>query len=332
MQILPTNNKSQINELRHLFICLFVYLFIGSILAQRASAQASRTLTVVSPTVELSLNPGEKAEGTVALINEGKDTLPISLSIYDFIVQSSRGEPSLLPPNTLSKRFSAASWIGVTPASFILKPGQRQTISYYVQVPPAARPGGHYAALIFKSQDAIEFQGSGASLETQMGALFYLTVKGPVKEQIKITRFFASNFWEYGPVKIQTQIENLGDSHIKPIATITIFDWLGRRIEMQALKEGNIFPTANREYQNPVGQKIMIGRFKAILSLIYGKSNNQVLTANLYFWVFPWKLILIFLTVLSVILIILLRFRKSGRANDLLASLRSRLRNLKILK
>lgn len=273
-----------------------------------ASAQASRTLTVVSPTVELSLAPGETAEGAVSLINEGKDAISISSSIYDFIVQSSRGEPSLLPQNSPSKRFSAASWIGVSPESFTLKPGQRQTISYYIQVPSDAQPGGHYAALIFKSQDTAGFQGSGASLETQMGSLFYLTVKGPVKEQIRITRFFTNNFWEYGPINIQTQIENLGDSHIKPISTITIFDWLGRRIEMQALKEANIFPTVSREYQNPVGQKIMIGRFKAILSLIYGKSNNQVLTASLSFWVLPWKIIVIISLLLISTVVIFMRW------------------------
>ncbi|MBI2190307.1 MAG: hypothetical protein HYU49_02080 [Candidatus Levybacteria bacterium] len=227
------------------------------------------------------------------------ETLSFSTSIYDFIVQSSRGEPTLLPANTLAKRFSAASWIGVTPASFALKPKQRQTVSYYIQVPSDARPGGHYAASVFKPQETNDFQGTGASLETQMGALFYITVKGPVKEQIKITRFFAEGFWEFGPAQIQTAIENLSDVHIKPIATITIFDWLGRRIEMQPLQEANIFPTASRDYQNSVGQKIMIGRFKAVFSAIYGKSNNQVLTASLYFWVFPWKLMLIFLAVIT---------------------------------
>lgn len=310
MQILPTNNKSQINELWYWVICLFVYWVIGSILAQSASAQASRTLTLVSPTVELSLDGGETAEGTVSLINESRDAIPISASLYDFIVKSSRGEPSLLPQNFPSTRFSAASWIGVAPDSFTLKPGQRQNISYYIQVPSDARPGGHYAALIFKSKELAEFQGSGASLETQIGSLFYFTVKGPIKEQMKITRFFANNFWENGPVQIETQIKNLGDSHIKPIATITVFDWLGRRIEMQSLKEGNIFPTVSRDYQNSVGQKIMIGPFKAILSLIYGKPNNQVLTASLYFWVFPWKIMLVVILVIAAFLIGILRWRK----------------------
>lgn len=323
--------KYKIVNFKYLFtflVVIFIFYLLFFNLSE-VNAQQSRTLTVVSPTVELSLAPGETAEGTVSLINESKDNLPISISIYDFIVQSSRGEPSLLPVNTLAKRFSAASWIGVTPASTTLKAGQRQNISYYIQVPSDARPGGHYAALIFKSQDAADFQGSGASLITQMGSLFYLTVKGPVKEQIKITRFFTNNFWEYGPVNIQTEIENLGDSHAKPVATITIFDWLGRRIEMQSIQEANVFPTASREYQNPLGQRIMIGRFKAILSLIYGKSNNQMLTASLYFWVFPWKIILAVILVLAAILIGILRWRKTQAIiPHLLALLRNRLWNL----
>lgn len=323
--------KHKIVNFKYLFtflVVIFIFYLLFFNLSE-AHAQQSRTLTVVSPTVELSLNRGETAEGTVSLINESKETISISSSIYDFIVQSSRGEPSLLPQNSPSKRFSAASWIGVSPESFTLKPRQRQNISYYIQVPSDARPGGHYAALILKSQDAADFQGSGASLVTQMGSLFYLTVKGPVKEQLKITSFFAHNFWEFGPVNIQTQIENLGDSYIKPIGTITVFDWLGRRIEMQSLKEGNIFPTVKRDYQNPVGQKFMIGRFKAILSLIYGKPNNQVLTASLYFWVIPWKIILIAILTIAALSIGILRWRKTQAIiPDLLALLRNRLWNL----
>ena len=92
-----------------------------------ATAQETlRTFTIVPPTVSQTLDPGGRAEGVMKVINDSSEPLVFTASIHDFIVDNALGTPNLLPPDTLSKKFSAASWIGVTPNSFTVEPHQNR--------------------------------------------------------------------------------------------------------------------------------------------------------------------------------------------------------------
>ena len=77
----------------------------------------------------------------------------------------------------------------------------------------------------------------------------------------------------------------------------------GRKIETSSFAKFNIFPSAARDYQNSIGAKIMIGRFKANILTSYGQNNNLPLIANVYFWVFPWKIALIIILVIIAIIL-----------------------------
>ncbi len=296
---------------------LVVLVLIGSILVQRGNAQeAIRTFTIVPPTVAHTLDAGRNAEGTMKVINDSSTTLSFTATINDFVVNDNNGTPSLLAPNILSKKFGASSWIAVYPQNFTIPPHEKQLLNYYVQVPPNARPGGHYAAVVFTPSNSIGVNGTGASVETKAGSLFYISVNGLVNEYSIVSKFFANRFQEYGPVKIETSIKNRGDLHIKPIGTITITDLLGIKIETQNLAERNIFPDTTRDYNNQFGQKIMIGRFKASLLASYGVKDNLPLMSTVYFWVFPWKLAVIITLAIIAMILGLMYLKKRKRVND----------------
>ncbi len=296
-------NSMKIKNLKLKIALLLVasgYLLVAAPLRAQESL---RTFTIVPPTIQQALNPGQNIEGNMKVINDSDRTLTFTATIQDFIVLDTIGTPNLIPPNTLSKRFSAASWIGVTPALFTVEPHKKQTLNYYLQVPLDARPGGHYAAVVFKPVNTLGVQGTGASVETQVGSLFYVGVNGPIVELSQVTKFFTNPFSEYGPVNIQTQIKNLGDLHIKPQGTLTISDMFGRTLKTEKLNEVNIFPTAARDYANSFGQQFMAGRFKASLLASYGQNNNLPLAATVYFWVFPWKLTLIVILAIAALVL-----------------------------
>ncbi|MCL5435286.1 MAG: hypothetical protein M1405_02770 [Patescibacteria group bacterium] len=316
----------QINSFRHLNIhlsfaylrigllsaCLFAYLLIGVILAQRARAQETfRTYTISPPTVSQKLDPGQTAEGTLKVINDTDHDLTFTTAVKDFIVEDTIGTPVFLPNNSLSNKYSAAAWLGVTPDTFTIKSRARQELNYFIQVPKNARPGGHYAAVLYTPATNVNVGGTGATVVTQAGSLFYITVKGPIKESATVTKFFANGFQEYGPVKILTQIKNFGDLHIRPQGYITVSDMLGRKAILP-LKENNIFPQAARDYENQFGGKLMIGRFKAELLASYGVNNNLPLASAVYFWVFPWKIAVIVILVIIALILGSMYYRKNG--------------------
>jgi hypothetical protein len=187
------------------------------------------------------------------------------------------------------------------PSTFTVAPHQRQELNYYIHVPANARPGGHYAAVTYTPSVKLGVSGTGASVNTEAGSLFYIEVNGPINEQAFVTKFLANLFQEYGPVKISTQIKNLGDLHITPQGTITVTGLLFN--QTQNLASHNIFPEAARDFDNTFGQTWMIGRYKAVLLASYGTNNNLPLMATVYFWVFPWRLaVVIVLAVVALIL------------------------------
>ena len=290
---------------------LVVLVFIGSILAQRASAQSEvRTITIIPPSVNVNLDPGGKTEGEMKIVNDSSEPLAFKVEVQDFIVVDTVGTPNFLLPNTLNKKYSAASWIGVSPNSFTVQPGQKQVLNYFIQIPQGAAPGGHYAAAVF-TPGAAGPEATGSVVTGQVGTLFYIAVSGPITEKAEVTRFTADKFNEYGPVGILTQIKNFGDLHIRPKGYITVSDLLGRKAILP-LKENNIFPQAARDYENQFGGSLMIGRFKAELLASYGVNNNLPLVATVYFWIFPWKIIVIVILIVIALILGSMYYRKNG--------------------
>lgn len=309
------NNKLKIKDLRFKKISfLMVLLFLISyflFLTRTKAQEAFRTYTISPPTVSQELNPGQTAEGTLKVINDTDHDLTFTAVIKDFIVEDNIGTPVFLPNNTLSNKYSAAAWLGVTPDTFTIKSHARQELNYFIQVPKNAKPGGHYAAVLYSPATNVNVEGTGATVNTQAGSLFYITVKGPITEKATVSKFFANGFQEYGPVSIQTQIKNYSDLHIKPKGYITVSDMLGRKAILP-LKENNIFPQAARDYENQFGTSLMIGRFKAELLASYGVNNNLPLAATVYFWIFPWKIVAVTTLVIIALILGLMYYRKNG--------------------
>ncbi|MFH1536225.1 MAG: hypothetical protein ABIC96_04130 [Patescibacteria group bacterium] len=283
-----------------LLIVFVVLVSIGSITTQRAVAQ--RTITISPSTIKQNLDPGQTIIGTIGITNGSLTPINFKTSIQDYAVFDTNGTPNLLPSNYPDKKHSASSWLIITPDTFAVLPHEKGILNYYLQVPLDARPGGHYAAVTFTPYDKASSE-SGAIVQERIAALFYISINGEIEEQARVNIFSTDQFFEYGPIQIKTQIKNLGDLHIVPEGKIIISDLLGRTIQENELSKFNIFPLSARDYTNTIGQKLMIGRFKATLLASYGENNNLPITAALYFWVIPWKLAI--LAILSLIIVVL---------------------------
>lgn len=300
----------------HKIIFSFVLLYTLYLLLNTPitfAQESPRVMTVIPPASEHKLDPGATAEGTVKIINDGNEPLTFSVGVNDFIVQDTKGTPYLLPDNTLSKKYSAASWIGITPSTFTVQPRERKDLSFYIQVPPDASPGGHYAAIIYTPTDSVGVTGTGTAVQTQIGTLFYITVNGPINEQAEVSIFKTAGFQEYGPIRIETQIKNLGDLHIRPGALVTIKNIFGQTSYALPLPGQNIFPEAARDYEVSLGKKLMIGRYTAELSGTYGQKNDQPLKATITFWVFPWKITVVIILIIVAAVLGALYMRREDR-------------------
>lgn len=301
-------NKLPKIQLKKRFLTTITFLFVVLIVGTASAQEIQRTYTVINPAINHSLKPGEVAEGTTKVINQSNVPLTFKLNVQDYVVSDNKGTPNFLPPDTLNTKYSAAAWIGVTPSTFTLKPGATQVISYFIQVPADATSGGHYAGIVYAPVSEVQQEATGGTVNTQVGSLFYLNVLGPITEKAEVSILDSGSFHEYGPVNILTQIKNMGDLHISPKATITVTGLLFK--ETADLVSQNIYPETVRDFENSFGQTLMLGRYKAELIGSYGQENNIPLVTTMYFWVFPWKLVLIIVLVSVAIVLSTLYYKK----------------------
>lgn len=282
------------------------------------SQEVQRTITIIPPIISLTVNPGDNLSGDLKVINASSVPLNFSAQAQDFIVQDTNGTPDFISNDTLNKPWSAKSWIQIIPNTFTLNPAEKETLNYFLQIPSNARPGGHYAAVLYTPSLAGTIHNTGPAVQTKVGTLFSIDVSGQITEQAFVSKFIPEHtFYEYGPVNIIARIENRGDLHIKPIGNITIYDIFGRKLATLLLTEHNIFPLSARDYVNIFGQHWMIGRFTAKLSAHYARFNNLSLLASTTFWVFPWKIaIVVLLIIIAIILGVLLFIKKENDRSE----------------
>lgn len=310
-------NKLQIKKFQiacvfgYLVICLFVYL-------GKACAQDKLPLVVAPARQQTALDPGKGESLIIKFFNES--AVPVSgiIKAVDFIVQGSDGKPILLEnPSTAetSSKYSASNWIKLPYDRATIPAGSVLKVQFDLNVPKDALPGGRYVAIYFEQTgfdlgvSNTPLQQGESSVSPRIVGLLNIKVNGPITENASVIKFSAPIFAEFGPVSVATEIYNYGNYHITPQGTISLFDFLGRKIATVSLEEKNIFPESSRIFESKIGPKLLLGKFKLALSASYGEAN-QALSAVTYVWILPWRLILAIALGVAIIVLLIISIWK----------------------
>jgi len=284
--------------------CLLVILF--ALTKTNVHAQSSVGLSAIPPRLEVTVKPDGVVTEIVKVRNESNQERIISTEIRDFIVTDNIGTPVIL--NNLddsSNRWAASNWIQISPTSVKLKPGETKNLSLTVLPPKNALPGGHYAMIIYGPDKASSINSTGASIQANVGTLIYITIPGNIKENAIVQSFTAPKFSEFGPINFNATIKNSSDIHIQPVGAITIKNWFGFKTAQLALEPTNIFPYTSRDFQNTLNKKWLFGRYQANFQAIYG-TTGALVSATIFFWVIPWRLLILTLVALAIIVTIVI--------------------------
>ncbi len=91
----------------------------------------------------------------------------------------------------------------------------------------------------------------------------------------------------------------MSDIHITPVGSIKVTNWLGGRTANLTLDNTNIFPYTSRDFTSMLNKKWLFGRYKAQFIASYG-IPAQTLAATIFFWVIPWRLLLLLILTLII--------------------------------
>ena len=290
-----------------LTILSIIFIFC---LFQKVSFAQEGNIVVGPARQTLKIDPGTTKTLNIRFVNQSAQPINGIFGVSDFIVTDEKGTPTFIDslPGGFSTPYSASNWVTLPYQEITIPAKDFVTVQFKVTIPKDALAGGRYFGIYFepggkiKNKEEEVVKEVGTAIETRIAGLVYLKVSGVVKESAFISRFYAPIFMEYGPLNLETQILNRGNYHINPTGNITVKNMFGKIIEEQTLKEANIFPDAIRIYENNFGKKWMIGKYTYDLTATYGE-GGQVLTASIYTWVFPYKIVIII--TLAIIIIIL---------------------------
>ncbi|MPM52289.1 hypothetical protein SDC9_99048 [bioreactor metagenome] len=299
-------------------------------------AQSAAGLSAIPPRLEITVQPDGSSSQIIKVRNESKEPKTVTVDVKDIIVTDNKGTPTIVSSSDeSSNRWAASNWIQVSPNNVLLKPGETKSLTLTVMPPANALPGGHYAMALHTPQGISTVSSTGASIQTQVGTLIYITIPGDINQSALVQSFTAPKFSEFGPINFLTTIKNLSDIHIQPIGAITIKNWFGRQTSRLSLQPEdniiNIFPYTTRDFNNTLNKKWLFGRYQATLQASYG-NNGGLITSSIFFWVIPWRLIILGIAAISIVttLVIISKKRPTKKLpNNEVAELEKELEELK---
>lgn len=291
-------------------------VFISMIQAQDEATDDSASIGISPLFFDLSAEPGQTTASQVLRVtNKSSKPMTRYIGAMDLVPASELGQSQLVSPEENEYGFSLAKWIKLDKTQIKFSPQDEQNITFSVQVPADAEPGGHYGAIVVSSQpnqETIEAKnvGAGVVFGHRVAALVFVNAGGEVKEEGKILSFIPNRrIYDKPPVEFSVRFSNTGNVHLIPTGKLNIYK-VGKEEKVGTLivneAGGRTLPKTIRDYQTKwePKEKLKWGKYKATINLNYGSTNTGI-TEVTYFWIIPWKMLLIIAACLLLVFFVL---------------------------
>lgn len=272
----------------------------------------SQSISVTPPLFQLSVAPGDLWQSSVRVVNPNNYPLTVYAEVVNFVPEGEGGRGNFVPVlSDDESKDTLAEWIDIAHGPYVIPEGQTTEISFIVEVPKNASPGGHFAAVLISTEPPKDENGSLALVTTQtVASLFFMRINGDVIEKGDIREFSVlDRSVELPEAEFSLRFENKGNVHVQPRGNIIITNMWGAERGIIPINNethfGNVLPKSIRDFRFTwKGERSLadIGRYSAIATLAYGEDGIQTVTSTTYFWVIPVRGALI--TLASIIALI----------------------------
>lgn len=273
----------------------FTFAIIVTVFAFTKSAKA---VTLYPAIFEFSTASDTKLDANLQIYNESGKAITIAADVENFIPKGELGEQNFIPGN-----YGLASWTALSQKEISLVAGEKKSVSFKINPPQNAAPGIYSAGILWHE---INKTGEDVSVINRVGALVLLTIAGDSQIKSELVEFSVDkSFFEKLPVTFTARIANKGNALIKPAGEIIIKNIFGRTVDALEINSfGNaLLPESIRRFEAIWNStSLAFGRYTAEIRIKY--SGKEELTAQIGFWVIPWKQIILIIAGLVALLVI----------------------------
>ncbi|QQR65252.1 hypothetical protein IPH92_01575 [Candidatus Kaiserbacteria bacterium] len=263
-----------------------------------ANAHATTSYTVSPMVIDLKSEARDIVEKEITITNTGTAPVTIYPSVNNISLQEGGTIDKFLAPVESDRTTSLASWLEISRLGIDLQSGAAKTVKLTVRVTPNPVPGTYHAFIGFGNggnRDEAEKQVVNGQAP---GIVVTLTIADDTNEFLKLSKFIVSRF----VTKVDNQaavftFTNPGDEVLVPQGEIILYDSTGKEVGTMPVNNENVSISPGGEYTftGAVPTKGLFGKYKAFLSVEYGTTQRASIQDTSFFYVFPLKLLLIFL-------------------------------------
>ncbi|MFA5130571.1 MAG: DUF916 domain-containing protein [Patescibacteria group bacterium] len=302
----------------------FKVLSACTVLALGAFAIPAAHAMTVSPVMfDMEIAPGAHAQSSIRILNDTKEAATYSFSAQNFVASGENGAQEYVREATTT---DLASWVHLWQTSVTVQPDATADVSFEINVPTNAEPGGHYAAIFSTHGGSNAAGASSVGLSEQVGVLLLVRVPGDVREQASVESFrmAGGTVLDHLPANFDLRLRNSGSVHFRPTGSIVVKNMLGntvarfdanpnhsavlpnsvRRIETDwekapMISDKGFWNQTKNEWNN-----FALGKYTATAEMLYGSKNVALTATPVTFWVWPWRLMM--LAVVGIIVFMIL--------------------------
>ncbi len=209
--------------------------------------------TVTPMMQEIILDEGEEAETYEASVtNDTEASVTFEISAIDFGGLDESGGVVFLGAagEELERQYALASWMQLDTDEVTLRPGERRAIQVRIENSDSLAPGGHYGAVVFKSNSSVRPETLSVAINQVFSSLVFVKKTKGARYGLELTSVEEkSAWWRFNP-RVLIRFRNLGNVHVAPRGEISVTDPLGRAVYRGIINDGStlVLPEMIREY------------------------------------------------------------------------------------
>ena len=246
-----------------------------------------------------------------------RDSFTFQVSVQNKGDSSFRFYPVVANLNTEGEDFSAddgfSDFISVDRGRMEVAPEESKIMDISFDISGDAEPGIHYGKIFFSRGVSRGGAQDHAKEDRAPYSLVRLEVKENIVENVQLHDFSTQNEINLsGDIDINTEIESIGNTDIKPTGEIIIYNQrTGREVEAISFNEDGLkIESEEREVFKNSADISGLGSFRAELRATYGEKSVRDIQSTTHFRIIPLPLVIAFvllIVVLTTALIVLVK-------------------------
>ncbi len=284
------------SSMRFLATLVLAGVLVG--LSAPHAAVAATSFTVAPLILNEKGKPRDIIKGTLTITNTTERKIGLYASVYDF--DPAAGPDSEQLPPGANKEGSLANWFEISRGVIELEPQESVQVPYLIHINLKARPGIYHALLTFGAgSNRVLAQGSKDLEEI----VLTVEVEDDARERLQLSMFLPDEQIFSGTTATFTyNLENVGNRTLIPRGEIRIYNRRGQEVATLSANEqgSSIAPNSRQHLASAWDASGRFGKYKAFLDVEYGQTGT--VQDTVYFWVFPWREVMIGFFLLLVLI------------------------------